>query len=173
MSNPLAEIKPLAGLGAPGARAGQRGDFIKNYFVYPTDEIELSDAAGATAKGTATVNVSSSAAFFVTKMSYSILGYSATGVTPPPKVSVTNSSRYVAPITVDIQVDGSGRKFYQQPAYIDSVAGFGELPYILPVQKILPANSDLSIDFENLHPTESFAIQLFFHGYQLFQIGEY
>jgi hypothetical protein len=79
------------------------------------------------------------------------------------------SSRVIPGVTVVIKDTTSGRDIMTTPVPIPAMFGTGELPFILPTPKLLPAVSTITVSFANITADGDYTyLGLFFHGQKLF-----
>lgn len=83
----------------------------------------------------------------------------------------TDSSRVVPLATVQITDSGTGRSLFSSAIPIASFFGTGQLPFILPVQRIFAPNSNVAITVANLTAATTYNIRLSFIGTKLFQMS--
>ncbi|MES9859104.1 MAG: hypothetical protein ABW166_21335 [Sedimenticola sp.] len=131
---------------------------IQDFYVYEEDFLEL--AGGASAIGS--INIQADSDFVVQKLTYFV-----TAATP---AGVTDSSRIIPPITVQITDSGSGRNLFEAPVPLSNVFGIGELPFILPKPKLFLARSTISISVTNLTASTEYDLYLSLIGYKVFRL---
>lgn len=128
----------------------------KDMFVYCA-VLDGGLATGAT--DVATFNVDNDSDFMWTKGTYfALIGGAA----------FTASSRPIPGITITIKDTTSGRDLMTNPVPIPSMFGIGELPFILPVPKLMPRKSTITINFASIDDASYSFIGLYFHGPKLF-----
>lgn len=78
--------------------------------------------------------------------------------------NVTNDNRPLPPVTVDVTDNGSGTRLTREPVFLSSFAGFGALPMIWNMPRLVQANSSIEVVFNNLGVTAVENLQLTFVG---------
>jgi hypothetical protein len=128
---------------------------IQNY-AYKAEVASI--AAGATA--TDVVNVEADADFIWCKTT--MAAYIA-------NASVTHSSRVVPLVKVQIRETGAGREFFRDPLPMDTFAGTGDSPAILPIAQKLIKSSTLQFAFENFNASATYVnLFLVLQGYKVY-----
>lgn len=136
-----------------------RPKFKKDYYVYVADFGSL--AAGATQ--TEIINIETDADFIIEKIAYSA---DLAGAVQ------TANSRVLPLVDITLNDSGSGRNLQDKPVPLASMAGDGQLPYVLPVPRKLRANSNLNVSAENIsNATQYDHLRVLFIGYKRFNIG--
>lgn len=116
-------------------------------------------APGANASDSINIDVSS--AFVLQKLTYfASLGDGST---------VTDSTRVIPYVTLQLIDTGSSRQLFAAPLPIPLIAGTGEIPFILPVQQVFNPGSVLSASFKNLSDSETYNIYLALIGARAFR----
>lgn len=117
-------------------------------------------AAGGT--GTANVNISADAPFMIVNQTYDANTLNA----------ARTSGTYVVPnATVLLTDTGSSRTMMDVAVPVPSIFGNGQFPYILPVPKLMQANSQLQVLVTNNDAAAGINLRLSFNGYKLFKLG--
>ncbi len=80
----------------------------------------------------------------------------------------TENTRVLPLITVELLDSGSGRNLQDNPIPIDSMAGRGLLPMVLPIPRLFRANSTISVTFTNFSAATTYNIYLTLIGYKVF-----
>lgn len=127
----------------------------KDYFVYSA---VLNGGLASGATDVASFNVDKDSDFLWTKATY----WATDGT------GVTSATRLIPGVTITIKDTTSGRDIMTAPVPIPAMFGTGELPFILPVPKLLPATSTITVNFASLDDANYSYIGLFFHGPKLF-----
>lgn len=123
----------------------------KDYFIYSV-VLPTGIAVGGTTSGS--FNVDNDSDFLWQKGTYFANGDSEN--TPPV-------------VTVTIKDTTSGRDLMTAAVPIPAMFGTGELPFILPVPKLLPKTSTITVNFANISAAENYSyLALEFHGQKLF-----
>lgn len=113
-----------------------QGKAFLDFFVYLAETGTLAAAA----RSTDTVQIEADSMFILDKIS--VFADVAGG-------AQTESSRIVPLVTMAIKDTGSGRDLQQEPIPLPSIAGNGELPFVLPQPRVFQPNSSVSFSFEN------------------------
>lgn len=117
-------------------------------------------AAGAT--GQTTVNISADAPFMIVNQTYD--ANNANGA--------RTSGTYVVPnATVLLTDTGSSRQMMDVAVPVPSIFGNGQFPYILPVPKLMQANSQLQVVVTNNDAAQGMNLRLSFNGFKLYKVG--
>lgn len=90
--------------------------------------------------------------------------YLALAATP---ANLAADTRIIPAATVQLTDTASGRELFEQALPIDALFGTGELPFILPTARLLPARSTFRVNFQNLGTTPM-RIQLCMIGYKAY-----
>lgn len=128
----------------------------KDYFVYSAT-LEAGLSSGLT--DNAAFNVDNDSDFMWTKATYFV---SVGGA------AFDASTRPIPGITVTIKDTTSGRDIMTNPVPIPAMFGTGELPFILPVPKLLPRRSTITVNFASIDDANYGFVGLYFHGPKLF-----
>lgn len=133
---------------------------IKDHYIYQA-------SAGATlavgASVTDNINIEADSNFVVVKLAYNASIADAT---------LTESTRVVPLVNIQIVDSGSGRNLQSDPIPIDSMAGRGELPFILPIPRTFKARSNISVTFTNVSAAAIYTnLTLSLIGYKTFYLG--
>ena len=132
----------------------------KQTFFYSTPLI-ASLAAGA--NSIQQVNIQADGDFIIMKTMY-FCEYTGAG-------DVTDATRPMPPITVDVTDNGSGTRLTREPLFIGSFAGYGALPMIWNAPRLVRANSSIEVVFNNLGATAVENVQLTFAGVRIQTAG--
>lgn len=112
------------------------GKVLLDFFIYRAQAAAL----GAGASQAVTVNIQADSAFILDKMSvFADLAGAAQ----------TDSTRVIPLVTLQITDGGSGRNLQNGPIPLSSIAGNGELPFVLPQPRVFVANSSITFTFTN------------------------
>lgn len=79
-----------------------------------------------------------------------------------------SATREVPGVTVTIKDTTSGRDIMNVPVAIPAMFGTGELPFILPVGKLLPKTATITVAFQNITDGDYSYLALYFHGQKLY-----
>lgn len=128
---------------------------FKDYFTYVASVSNLAPAASLST----TINLEADSKFVAVKMSY--MADIAGG-------AQTDSSRVIPLVKIFIQDSGSGRFLQSLPVDITSIAGRGELPFILPIERLFYPNSTVQFTFTNYSAGTTYAnVSLSLIGYKI------
>ncbi len=133
---------------------------IKDHFVYKAIATALAPAASQTA----TINIEADAEFVAVKFSYfaDIAG-----------AAQTADSKVVPLVRIRIVDSGSGRQLQNAAIPLDSIAGSGQLPFVLPIPRRFKPSSTVQVTFENYSAATTYAnVELVMIGYKEFQLGQ-
>ncbi len=131
---------------------------IKQFYAYEFESLGLA-AAGTSID---TINIQADSDFVWQKTSFQadIAG-----------IAQTEGGRIIPNATLQFQDTGSGRNFFDNPIPVTSVAGWGELPFILPVAAILRKNTNLICEFVSFEATITLELRISLIGYKIFRPG--
>ena len=131
----------------------------KDFYAYSAGV----DNLAASGSGQDNISIQSDSDFVVQKMTYT-----AYATTP---VALTASSRIVPAVTAQIKDLSSGRDLFDEPLDIPGLFGTGELPFIMPTPRLLPAKSTLAFTFANLDASTGVRLRVFLIGYKAYRAG--
>jgi hypothetical protein len=129
--------------------------FAKDFFIYELDFASI--AAGASA--TLSFNVQADSDFLLTKLAYH------------NTIADANYNADAAPIPnvgVIIQDTGSGRQLMNSAVPVTAIFGTGQLPFILPRQRLFLANSTINVTLTNFSAATASKLRLSFIGEKAF-----
>ena len=130
-----------------------------SYYVYTL----TIDSLIAGASDTDTINIESDSQFVWTKTAYFVDVAGA---------DQTDSTRVVPLINCQLTDSGSARQFFDEPQPINSIAGQGNIPFILPAPFIFKNNANINASFTNFNAATTYAnLRLSLHGYRVYQYG--
>jgi hypothetical protein len=144
-------IDPAGGNDAPSRK--------QDFFTYSTGRLATLAAAGISNNF---LNIQADADFIVEKLTFAAdtAGAALTFNTyPAPNVLVLLTST------------GSGQQLMSSPVPLASMFGHGWLPFILPMPRVLPANSQLQITLTSFEAAVSWFLTLNFIGRKLYLIA--
>ena len=127
---------------------------FRDWYIYQSSITTLT--AGSTQ--TASFTIDADADFYTTKLTYEadIAG-----------AAVTNNTYPVPNVRVQIQDNGSGRNLFANATHVASIAGDGQLPYILDSSRRFSAKSTINVSWTSFEAAVDYAnIRLYFHGYK-------
>ncbi len=82
----------------------------------------------------------------------------------------TESNRVIPLVNVQITDSGSARQFFDQPQPINSIAGQGNIPFILPAPFIFNNNAKINATFTNFSAGTTYDnLTINLHGFRVYQ----
>lgn len=124
---------------------------LLDWYVYNVDFAALAPAAIATQN----VAVEADANFILMKLSgFANIAFAAQ----------TYQNRVVPLVNLQITDTGSGRNLLNGPTAWSNIVGWGEIPYILPIQRKWKANSTIRVQATNIDVAITYNLQLSFSG---------
>jgi hypothetical protein len=76
-------------------------------------------------------------------------------------------------VTLQITDQGSGMSFMNAPIPLYTMAGFGQLPYVLPTPQLIAPNASFIYQFANYSSGSTYInLTVQFHGYRIFNSGQ-
>lgn len=133
--------------------------YVNDFYVYVA---AISSTLNAAASATVNVNIEADANFTWVK---SAVFASLAGA------AQTNATAVLPQVTVQIQDSGSGRLLQNVPVPISSIAGNGQLPFVLPVPRLFKARSTIGVTFANGSAAENYSVlRLAMIGYKTFYL---
>src|SRR5574341_428789 len=126
---------------------------IKDFFIYSAEFLPL--AAGATTA--VTTQIQGDSDFLVVQGVRTCFAVDNTTVVANP------------PAMVRISDTGSGRDFMDRAVHIENLFGTAQLPAVWPFPKLLPANSTLSTQLQNLDGATARNYRLSYVGFKIFR----
>ena len=139
--------------GKPWENVGNRR---RDFYVYEAQATLL--AVGASSNDV--INIEADSDFILQK-----LAYQADLNSGDP---VTDSTRVIPNVSVQLIDTGSGRQLMQQPIPIPSFFGTGQLPFILPNPRLFMRNSTIQVAFTSFENASVPTIRLAFIGYKVY-----
>lgn len=130
----------------------------KDHFIYVCNSGQLAPAGSSTQQ----IKIEADSQFTAVKLCYmaDIAG-----------AAQTDSTKVIPLVRVQIQDSGSGRNLQDVAVPIDSLAGRGELPFVLPIPKIFSANSSIKVTFTNYSAGTTYTnVELAFIGFKTFGV---
>ena len=131
--------------------ANQRNYFSRDFFSYEVDFLGLANGASATQQFT----IQRDSDFLWTKATY---------VADLAGAAVTESGKIIPLCTVLIQDTGSGRQLMNAAIPVSNLFGTGELPLILPRQRLFVASSVVTVIVTNFSAATTYNLHLSFIG---------
>lgn len=80
------------------------------------------------------------------------------------------NTRVVPLVTVLIVDQGSGRQLMDNPVPVDSIAGNGQFPYVLPEPRLIAANSTIQFTYTNFDAAAGYNIRMTLNGYKIYKL---
>lgn len=120
-------------------------------FVYGETNITLAPAASSTI----IIQIEADAAFLATKFVYfaSIAGG-----------AITESTRVIPLVTLQINDTGSSRNLFNKPIPLDCVGGNGQRPFMFPIKRLFNGNSTINLTFANFSAVTTYRLDVAFVG---------
>lgn len=125
--------------------------FAKDFFVYEVDFAALAAAASATGQFT----IQADSDFLLSKLACTADIAAA---------AQTDSTRVIPLVSILITDTGSGRNLMNQAVPIPAMFGQGDLPFILPRQRIFVARSVVTVTLTNYDAASTYNVKLSFIG---------
>lgn len=138
---------------------GNLAERTAEYFCYTTGRLAAITAAGGIIDTSIVIQADSD--FILEKLTYEADLAGA---------AQTSSTEVVPNVTVLLTATGSGQQLMNAPVAISSLFGTGQLPFILPFPKVLPANSQLQINLVSFEAAVTPRITLNFHGRKVYRL---
>lgn len=129
-----------------------------DFFTYELDFSALANGANATSS----FNIQSDADFLWTKAAF---------FADIAAAAQTDSSKIVPLCTVLISETGSSRQLSNIAVPLPNIFGYGDLPFILPRQRIFVANSTVTVTVTNFSAASTYNLRLSFIGEKAFRSG--
>lgn len=131
--------------------------YVNDHYIYVA---QIASTLNAGSQQTVTVNIEADSNFTWVK---SAVFASLAGA------AQTAASLVIPDVTLQIQDSGSGRLLQNVAVPITSMAGNGQLPFVLPVPRLFKARSTISFTFANRSAAENYtALALSLIGYKTF-----
>lgn len=136
---------------------GQMANYIaRDFFVYELDFASVANGASANAS----FNVQSDSDFLWT---------AGTFAADLAAAAVTDSGRIIPLMNVLITDTGSGRQLMNAAVPIPSIFGVGQLPFILPRQRLFRSNTTVNVVVSNYSSATTYNLKLSFIGEKAFK----
>ena len=149
MSRPVNQIhRALQNQGAASE------NYIKTYFAYNMYFASIA----TTVTSTTSMQINADADFLVQEMS--LFCY-----------DLTTNAQITAPISTIQLTESNGTSFFDQAIHVLNCFGSAQLPFLLPVPRLLRSNSVLTGTLTNVVSTNAQRYMLTFHGRKIFQLG--
>jgi len=127
----------------------------KDWYIYDGQATAIAGQANATD----TINIQANSDFRLYQLSYIAFINNAL---------VTDSTRILPLVTVQLTDTGSGQQLFSDQLPIPLMFGTGERPYVLPEPRIFRANTTLTINFNNFSAATTYDIYLAFMGKKVY-----
>jgi len=125
-------------------------------YTFPVNFANL--AAAGTAQGSFFVDAA--APFMLVQMNYV--------ATPYPVTVMTQATRLIPNINVQITEQSSNRNWQSAAVPVSSIFGTGENPWFLPQPRLIPANTTVSMSIANFDTAQAYNLYLSFIGFRLY-----
>lgn len=135
---------------AQANQAAQKGLDIyqaRDFFVYELDFLALANGVSATQ----TINIQQEADFLLTKMAQQ---------TDLAAAAITSANQPIPLCTIMISDTGSGRQLMNTAVPLHNLFGEGDLPFILPRQRIFIASSVINVTLSNYSAATTYNVRL-------------
>jgi hypothetical protein len=134
-------------------------NIVKDHFIYRA----AVDTLAAGSIKTSIIQIEADSSFVAVKCSY------FADIAGAPQ---TEDTRVIPLVRVQIQDSGSGRNLQNFSIPIDTIAGRGELPFVLPIPREFKASSNIKFTFENYSAATTYAnVEFILAGYKTFNLG--
>lgn len=131
-----------------------------DFFVYSTSPVALATAGSQASQQ---INIEANSDFI---WSSSCFFADISGA------AQTDSTRVIPLIGVSITDSGSGRNLFNRESPLSAIAGYGSLPFVLPIERFFEANSNITVTFTNNSAGTAYAnVQLSLIGIKRFYGG--
>lgn len=135
------------------------GPIVKDYYSYSA----LVSSLASGASQSASISIEADSEFVAVKYSYFV---DIAGATQ------TDATKVVPLISMELTDTGSGRSLQNIALPIDTIAGRGDLPFILPQPRRFKAKSTIQFRFTNYSAATTYAnIYFVMSGYKVFTLG--
>lgn len=128
---------------------------VRSWFVYPVPFVTLAPAAG----GSSAVQIDAATNFYWVKTTFWADNTAAAG-------GQTQATRIIPAIDVQITVTGADKNLFNARVPVGSIAGSGELPYVLPFPMLLAANSAITFDYLSRESALTIRLVMALHGWK-------
>jgi hypothetical protein len=128
---------------------------VRSWFVYPVPAVTVAPAA----QGNSTVQIDAATNFYWVKTSFWADNNAGAG-------GQTAATRIIPAIDVQITVTGADKNLFNARVPVGSIAGTGELPYVLPFPMLLAANSQINFEFLSREAANTIRLVMALHGWK-------
>lgn len=154
--------QPVVTVPPAGPRRGAT-QFVEDFFIYNQNFLLIAPAAVQNQN----IQVQADSAFKLTALSFQADIAAA---------AYTESTRPIPLCTLQMVDTGSGRQLFQNPAPIEAIFGNGQLPFILPLNRIFMPSSVIQMTLTNFSAATTYSVRLQLIGMKVFDlksIGQY
>lgn len=134
--------------------------FAEDYFIYQVEFAAANLTPGSQVDGNIQIQADSDFKWLRSTFYADIAG-----------AIFTFNTRPIPQVTVQIVDSGSGRQLVQIPVPVESMFGFGFLPYVLPIPRVFKARSNIQFTVANFSSASSYNLRLSLHGTKVFMTG--
>ena len=131
----------------------------KDFFTYVTGPAAALASSGSTSS---TFNIDGDSDFFWTKFTVFALSTDFDG---------TYLTQTLPSVDITITDTTSGRQLMNSQVPVSSIAGTGQIPFILPIERYMESKSTIKIDYFNSGSVEMTLLRLSFIGIKAFING--
>lgn len=131
-------------------------------FSAPFQAAAGANSLAAGAQGLFNVQIDAAAPFMIVSQTYDANTANA---------ARTMSSFVVPNIRVLLTDTGSNRQLMDVAVAVEAIFGTGQFPYVLPVPKLMMANSQLQVTATNHDAAAGYNLSLYFHGYKIYKLN--
>lgn len=128
----------------------------RDLYVYDLSALAL--AAAGTASDS--INIDTGSSFVLQKLTF---------FADIAAAAQTESTRIIPLVKIQLTDSGSGRRLFNSELPIPLIFGTGEIPYILPVQRVFAGGSVISASFTNYAAATTYNIYLALHGARVYR----
>ena len=127
----------------------------RDFYIYEAEAVAI--AVGALVNDT--IQIEADSDFILQKLTYEadLAG-----------VAITESTRTVPNVLVQLIDTGSGRQLMQNPIPVPSFFGIGAVPFILPNPRLFMRNSTIQVAFTSFEAAATPTVRLAFIGYKVY-----
>lgn len=86
-------------------------------------------------------------------------------------VTFTESAAPVPLCALQITDSGSGRQLFNTPIPLSAIFGNGQLPFVLPVERVFKPNSNISLQLTSFAVAQTYTVRLALIGAKIFTLG--
>lgn len=158
--NKLPEEKGPA-VAQPPKMPDPRQSYLQDFTVYEIDFTAAALVAGATLNSAVFIQADS---MFVWQKAtfYADIGGAV----------FTDSTRPIPQVSVSITDQGSQRQLFTAPVPIQNIFGNGQLPFILPVERVFDARTTIAVQVVNFSTATAYNLKLSLIGKKIFKYSK-